>query len=281
MSIWRGKNLGIVFQFFQLLPTLTLLENVMLPMYLAGISTAAGREAYALSLLKMVGLASLADKLPAAVSGGQQQSAAIARALANDPPILIADEPTGNLDSRTADEVFDLFAGLIDQGKSILMVTHDIGLAGRTTRTLLISDGELVDPWAASMFNRLDHTQLLWLTHHLEARDFPPGAMLKTGSPEGDWLYLVTGGTLEVTNGKVNGNGHASVRLGSGQYLSALDLRAAGLAGAGLKAGGSESLELLMVEGADLGHWWSQASVQAGLERGASWLHTPEKEVSR
>jgi putative ABC transport system ATP-binding protein len=167
MSIWRGKNLGIVFQFFQLLPTLTLLENVMLPMYLGGGFTPGQREQRAINLLKLVGLEGLEDKLPAAVSGGQQQRVAIARALANDPPILIADEPTGNLDPGTADEVFDLFAGLIDQGKTILMVTHDIGLAQRTTRTLLLSDGELINPWIASALPDLGHTQMLWLTHHI------------------------------------------------------------------------------------------------------------------
>ncbi len=145
-SIWRGSTLGIVFQFFQLLPTLTLLENVMLPMYLSGHYSPAQRETHALKLLKQVGLAEFSSKQPAAVSGGQQQSAAIARALANNPPILIADEPTGNLDWRAADEVFDLFAGLIEDGKTILMVTHDASLAERTTRTLHLADGELVNP---------------------------------------------------------------------------------------------------------------------------------------
>ena len=170
MSVWRGKNLGIVFQFFQLLPTLTLLENVMLPMDFSEHYAPAAREGRALELLKLVGLERLAEKLPGAVSGGQQQSAAIARALANDPPILIADEPTGNLDSRTADEVFDLFATLIDQGKTILMVTHDIGLAARTMRTMLISDGELINPWVASALHGLSHSPMLWLTHHLQPR---------------------------------------------------------------------------------------------------------------
>jgi putative ABC transport system ATP-binding protein len=280
MSIWRGKNLGIVFQFFQLLPTLNLLENVMLPMYLAGISTPAGREMQALNLLKMVGLESLADKLPAAVSGGQQQSAAIARALANDPPILIADEPTGNLDSRTADEVFDLFASLIDQGKSILMVTHDIGLAGRTTRTLLISDGELVNPWAASTFHKLDHTQLLWLTHHLTPQDIPPGAILQEQSPDGHWLRLVTGGRLEVLDGLDRGNGRVVASLEAGEYLSAQDLHSASLAGARLRAGGLEPLELLAVDGPDLKRWWNEASVRAALERDSSWIHTPLSELN-
>jgi putative ABC transport system ATP-binding protein len=144
MSVWRGKNLGIVFQFFQLLPMLTLLENVMLPMDFSEIYPVGEREDRAYELLELVGLGDMADKVPAAVSGGQQQSAAIARALANDPTLIIADEPTGNLDSRTAEAVFDIFAGLVGKGKTIIMVTHDVTLAQRAMRVLRIVDGEIV-----------------------------------------------------------------------------------------------------------------------------------------
>jgi putative ABC transport system ATP-binding protein len=145
MSAWRGRNLGIVFQFFQLLPMLSLLENVMLPMDFCNMYTLDERPQRALELLRLVGLEAYADKLPAAVSGGQQQSAAVARALANDPPILIADEPTGNLDSKTAESVFEIFHGLVAQGKTLLRVTHDESLAERTNRVLRLSDGVLVD----------------------------------------------------------------------------------------------------------------------------------------
>ncbi|MEZ4658799.1 MAG: ABC transporter ATP-binding protein [Caldilineaceae bacterium] len=141
---WRGKSLGVVFQFFQLLPTLTVLENVMLPMDFTGSYPSAQRRARALALLDQVEMADKADKLPTAISGGQQQRVAIARALANNPPILVADEPTGNLDSRTADSVFALFTDLVDSGKTILMVTHDDDLAQRVTRTITIADGEIV-----------------------------------------------------------------------------------------------------------------------------------------
>ncbi len=144
MAAWRGRNLGIVFQFFQLLPMLSLLENVMLPMDFCNVYPPAEREPHAMELLRLVGLSDYSDKLPAAISGGQQQSAAIARALANDPPIIIADEPTGNLDSRTSDSVFQIFANLKQRGKTILMVTHDSSLAERTSRSLLIVDGQLV-----------------------------------------------------------------------------------------------------------------------------------------
>jgi putative ABC transport system ATP-binding protein len=144
MSTWRGNNLGIVFQFYQLLPMLTLLENVILPMDFCDRYDVVEREARALELLKMVGLQDFAYKLPAMTSGGQQQTAAIARALANDPPILIADEPTGNLDSRTAESVFELFCRLVEKGKTIIMVTHDPALAERSSRVVKIHDGKVV-----------------------------------------------------------------------------------------------------------------------------------------
>jgi len=144
MSHWRGRNLGIVFQFYQLLPMLSLLENVMLPMDFCNMYTPQEREERAMALLEQVGLADLAHKMPESVSGGQQQCAAVARALANDPPIMIADEPTGNLDSRAADVVFGIFEALAERNKTIVMVTHDNDLARRAMRTLRIADGEIV-----------------------------------------------------------------------------------------------------------------------------------------
>lgn len=145
MAEWRGRQMGIVFQFFQLLPTLTLVENVMLPMDLCHVYDPAERHERAMHLLEKMEMAELADMFPAAVSGGHQQRAAIARALANDPPIIVADEPTGNLDSRTADGVFQLFESLVAGGKTILMVTHDDELAGRVPRILTLADGLIVN----------------------------------------------------------------------------------------------------------------------------------------
>lgn len=145
MAVWRGKHLGVIFQFFQLLPTLTILENVMLPMDFCNTFPMRERRDRAVSLLEQVDLTPEMNKLPSEVSGGQQQRAAIARALANDPPILVADEPTGNLDSRTAEAVFALFTKLVQNGKTILMVTHDKELATRTTRAVIVADGEIVD----------------------------------------------------------------------------------------------------------------------------------------
>ncbi|MCE7981311.1 MAG: ABC transporter ATP-binding protein [Caldilinea sp. CFX5] len=158
---WRGRNVGVVFQFFQLLPTLTVLENVMLPMDFCHMYTPAERRRRGLHLLEQVELADQANKLPTAISGGQQQRAAIARALANDPPIIIADEPTGNLDSRTADSVFQLFSQLVTNGKTILMVTHDDDLAHRVTRTVTIADGEIVADTATAINEAVDATAAL------------------------------------------------------------------------------------------------------------------------
>jgi putative ABC transport system ATP-binding protein len=145
IAVWRGRNVGVVFQFFQLLPTLTVVENVMLPMDFCNVYGMRERKERAMYLLGLVDMADQAYKLPNALSGGQQQRVAIARALATDPPILVADEPTGNLDSATAESIFQLFADLVEHGKTILMVTHDRDLARRVGRTITLVDGEIVD----------------------------------------------------------------------------------------------------------------------------------------
>jgi putative ABC transport system ATP-binding protein len=142
---WRGRTVGVIFQFFQLLPTLTVIENVMLPMDFASLWTPRERQQRAMHLLELVGLVDQANKLPMSTSGGQQQRAAIARSLATDPPLIVADEPTGNLDSVTAEEVFTLFRRLVDEGRTIVMVTHDPDLAARTRRTVHMVDGEILD----------------------------------------------------------------------------------------------------------------------------------------
>ena len=143
LARWRGQHVGVIFQFFQLLPTLTILENVLLPMDFCGVFQHGQRRDRAMYLLEQVGIADQAYKLPISLSGGQQQRAAIARALANDPQVIVGDEPTGNLDTATADEVFRLFEKLVSQGKTLVIVTHDIGLSERTGRVLHIRDGRL------------------------------------------------------------------------------------------------------------------------------------------
>jgi putative ABC transport system ATP-binding protein len=143
LARWRGRNVGVIFQFFQLLPTLTVLENVMLPMDFCNVYKPRQRAERALHLLDQVGIADQAHKLPSALSGGQQQRAAIARALANDPPLLVGDEPTGNLDTATADQVFALFQDLVDGGKTLVIVTHDQSLSERMGRVLHLLDGRI------------------------------------------------------------------------------------------------------------------------------------------
>jgi len=143
LALWRGLNLGIVYQSFHLMPSLSLLENVMLPMDFTGTYQRGPSQKRALDLLDRMELADHAYKPPSAISGGQQQRVAIARALANDPEVLIADEPTGRLDSNTAETIFKIFLELVAAGKTIVMVTHDRGLARRVNRTLRITDGEI------------------------------------------------------------------------------------------------------------------------------------------
>jgi putative ABC transport system ATP-binding protein len=143
LARWRGENVGIIFQFFQMLPALTLLNNVVLPMDLASKYKPRERRERAMHLLEIVGLADQAHKLPGMVSGGQQQRAAVARALANDPTLLVADEPTGNLDTASARMVFDLFNKLVAEGKTLLMVTHDKELAHQVPRKIEIIDGHI------------------------------------------------------------------------------------------------------------------------------------------
>lgn len=145
IAVWRGGNIGVIFQFFQLLPTLTAVENVLLAMDYGKVYPPEERPERAMYLLEVVGMADQAHKLPPTLSGGQQQSIAVARALANDPPVLTADEPTGNLDSKTAELILDLFENLVDRGKTILMVTHDNALARRAQSTIVLADGQIVD----------------------------------------------------------------------------------------------------------------------------------------
>ena len=145
LTLWRGRTLGVIYQSFQLLPMLTLVQNVMLPMDMSGLFHPRQSRERALELLEMVEIGEHAHKYPTEISGGQQQRVAIARALANDPPLIVADEPTGSLDSVTADTIFEIFQSLLTDQRTIIMVTHDMGLLPRFTRHVEIADGLLVD----------------------------------------------------------------------------------------------------------------------------------------
>jgi putative ABC transport system ATP-binding protein len=212
-SEWRGRNLGIVFQFFQLLPMLSLLENTILPMDFCHMYTPVEREARARELLQMVGLEDYVDKLPSAVSGGQVQCAAIARALANDPPIIVADEPTGNLDSRTADMVLELIDELVKKGKTVVVVTHDEAVARHASRTLVICDGELVDEEISRALPHISHKSMLMVAN--EAVDFArkPGEVLFSDTNEIPGLVVVVEGHLNIHNSE--GRTTTSLKVGS------------------------------------------------------------------
>ena len=224
MAAWRGRNLGIVFQFFQLLPMLSLQENVMLPMDFCNVYESRERPERAMELLKLVGMEDHAHKLPSAISGGQQQRVAIARALANDPPIIIADEPTGNLDSRTAEHVFEMFEKMVGQGKTIVMVTHDIGLAKRIDRTLLIADGEIVNEWVFRTMPQLSHQQMLHATRELEQLVFEPGQVIIQEDQVGDNFYIIREGRVEIALKRPGGDDIVVTRMGPGEYFGEIEL---------------------------------------------------------
>ena len=254
MAVWRGKNLGIIFQFFQLLPTLSLIENIMLPMDFAGLYAPRERRDRALRLLDQVGLADQAYKLPSAVSGGQQQRAAIARALANDPPILVADEPTGNLDSKTAQSVFELFEDLVGGGKTILMVTHDNDLARAVSRTIVLSDGEIIEEYLARMFPGLSEAQLIEVTRELETLRFPPGAVIiRRGEPI-ERFYLITRGEVEILVKRDEGREFVATTMGRGQFFGEIELLQGGRAMASVRAGAESGVEVAALERHEFQH---------------------------
>ena len=227
-ALWRGRTLGIVFQFFQLLPMLTLLENVMLPMDYVNNYDFDQRPERAMKLLKLVGLQEFANKLPAAVSTGQQQSAAIARALANDPPILVADEPTGNLDSRSADAIISLFDQLVRDGKTIAMVTHDPSLTERTSRTIIISDGELINETVACSLSLLSHHQMMEVTRQIQHKSYDPGDVIVHEGEHVESFFMIEEGQVEIC---LQGTAPRQVllaKLNKGEFFGEVELMKGG-----------------------------------------------------
>jgi ABC-type lipoprotein export system ATPase subunit len=286
MAVWRGRALGIIFQFFQLLPTLTLIENIMLPMDFAGLYAPSERRQRALHLLDQVGLADQAHKLPSAVSGGQQQRAAIARALANDPPILVADEPTGNLDSKTAESVFSLFEDLVSHGKTILMVTHDNDLARSVSRTIVLSDGEIIEEYVARALPTLTDAELVRITRRLETLRFPPGAaVIRRGEPV-ERFYIVTRGQVEILVQREGGREFAVATMGRGQFFGEIELlsgepaiataRADLAAGVEVAALDLEEFRALVAESATVRDAIRQVAEQRVAEHRAAEGRTPE-----
>lgn len=256
LAVWRGKAMGIVFQFFQLLPTLSILENILLAMDYANVYPQSEREERAYALLQLLDLESMADKLPAALSGGQQQIAAIARALANDPPIVVADEPTGNLDSRTAETILKIFADLAARGKTILIVTHDPTLARRAARRILISDGELVNERVAQALSVLSHAQMLQISKLAVARRYEHGAIIARQGAMDEGLYIVSRGQVEMLREGRRRDTEPVAVLSPGEYFSNLEMIETEDCDLACRAAGP--VEMLCVAQGQLGQWLSQ-----------------------
>ena len=247
-AMWRGKNMGIVFQFFQLLPTLTLLENVMLPMDYCNMYGFNERPARALELLKMVGLEDQAHKLPGSVSSGQQQSAAIARSIATDPAIILADEPTGNLDTRSADVVLNLFEELARKGKTVIIVTHDPSITQRTDQTIILSDGEIIDPVVAVSLPFLTHPQMLAATHQAEKRTIQPRESILREGDEVGYFYMIEAGEVEIVGGQ---HQVRLAQLGPGQHFGEVELLRGVPSIASVRPAENQMVELTLLKKAD------------------------------
>jgi ABC-type lipoprotein export system ATPase subunit len=273
---WRGTNMGIIFQFFQLLPALSIIQNVILPMDLAGKYSPRERRERAQHLLELVGLGEHQNKLPSMVSGGQQQRAAIARALANDPPILIADEPTGNLDSKTAETVFKLFNDLVAQGKTVIIVTHDSSLARRAHRTALITDGEIVNEYVAKALSTLKHDQLLAATHKIQPRLYEPGAMILTEGKPSDSFYIISKGIVEVILPRPNQSDVVAVELGLGKYFGEMEFFHERKNRASIRAGKSSQVEVLVIGYDQLTELLSQSEAAREVLHQAADQHEQE-----
>ncbi len=249
-SNWRGRNLGIVFQFFQLLPMLTLLENVMLPMDYVDMYDFDERPVRAMELLKLVGLEKFANKLPILVSTGQQQLAAIARAMACDPPLLIADEPTGNLDTRSADTIIQLFEHFVSLGKTIVMVTHDPSLTSRTHRNIILSDGELINETIAISLPQLRHRHMLEFTKLVEERMYQPHETIISRNESVGYFFMIRKGEVEVILQDKKKRENVISRLSNGEFFGEMELLRGGKSIANVRAG-SEPVEVLALPRAD------------------------------
>jgi len=244
-ALWRGRNLGIVFQFFQLLPMLNLLENVILPMDYCSVYSPAERPARAMDLLEMVGLEAHATKLPSSVSSGQQQAAAIARAMATNPPIIVADEPTGNLDSRSADAIISLFDQMVAQGKTIIIVTHDPTITRRTFRTLIISDGEIIDETVAKALPLLNHTQMLNVSKLLQSREYAPGEMVLRKGVQVENFYMIAAGQVDIVLQRPKKGDYTLAHLGTGEFFGEVELIHGGDSIASVRASEEDQVRLV------------------------------------
>jgi putative ABC transport system ATP-binding protein len=184
----------------------------------------------------MVGLADQAYKRPVAVSSGQQQSAAIARALATDPPLILADEPTGNLDSRAADNILNLFENLAKRGKTVLIVTHDPSITQRTDQTIILSDGEIIDKTVACALPFLSHPQMLAATRRAQKQQVLPGATILQEGELVEHFFMIVSGEVEIIVTNEQSEEIRLARFGPGQFFGEISLIMGGYATAHVRA---------------------------------------------
>jgi len=260
-SKWRGRNLGIVFQFFQLMPMLTLLENVMLPMDYAELYDFDERPERAMEMLKLVGLEEFANKLPILVSTGQQQLAAIARAVACDPPLLVADEPTGNLDTKSANTIIDLFEKLSQSGKTVVMVTHDSSLTSRTTRNIIIADGELINETVAKSLPWLRHRHMMEFSKIAETQTYPAKATIISRDEHVENFFMIHTGEVEIVLQDGKKNETVVSRLGSGEFFGEIELLRGGKSIANVRASADGPVELLTIKREDFKRVMDQSPI--------------------
>jgi len=262
-SKWRGRNLGIVFQFFQLLPMLTLLENVMLSMDFADMYDFDERPARAMEMLKLVGLEQFATKLPLLVSTGQQQLAAIARALACDPPLLVADEPTGNLDTKSANTIIDLFEELARSGKTVVMVTHDPSLTSRTTRNIIIADGELINETVAKSLPWLRHRHMMEFTKIAKEQVYSAKATIISRDEHVENFFMIHKGEVEVVLQDRKQAETIISRLKPGEFFGEVELLRGGKSIANVRASAEGPVELLTIKRDDFKRVMDQSPITA------------------
>ena len=260
-SKWRGRNLGIVFQFFQLMPMLTLLENVMLPMDYAELYDFDERPKKAMEMLEKVGLEAFANKLPVLVSTGQQQLAAIARAIACDPPLLVADEPTGNLDTKSANTIIDLFEQLAQSGKTVVMVTHDPSLTSRTTRNIIIADGELINETIAKALPWLRHRHMMEFTKIAKTMVYPARTTIISRDEHVEYFFMIHKGEVEVVLQDRKQNETIISRMKPGEFFGEIELLRGGKSIANVRAAAEGPVELLAIKREDFKRVMDQSPI--------------------
>lgn len=262
-SKWRGRNLGIVFQFFQLMPMLTLLENVMLPMDYAELYDFDERPKRAMQMLEMVGLEAFANKLPVLVSTGQQQLAAIARALACDPPLLVADEPTGNLDTKSANIIINLFEEFAGSGKTVVMVTHDPSLTSRTTRNIIIADGELINETVARSLPWLRHRHMMEFSKIAETETYSAKETIISRDEHVENFFMIHKGRVEIILQDGKQNDTIISRLAPGEFFGEIELMRGDKSIANVRASADGPVELLTIRREDFKRVMDQSPITA------------------